>query len=164
MKKTKPNPPTTKPGTNVLPPGGQTQPKNPKQPNVPIKYDPPLTATPGKKLPTPQTTAKIADKQPPQKQLPTADPAPAPRKPWNGDYQIQYLANYQLYKDFDTGDIRRYMYHYPDGSFAVVRQMFRVKPRKASQHSFQRTISGESYLLESKKISNDQELIQSDPI
>ena len=49
------------------------------------------------------------------------------------------------------GDIRGF--HYPAGSFAVVRQMFRVKPRKASQHSYQifdqaTTIQGESYLLE----------------
>ena len=49
------------------------------------------------------------------------------------------------------GDIRGF--HYPDDSFALVRQMFRVKPRKASQHSYQifdqaTTIQDESYLLE----------------
>ena len=95
MKKPKHDPPTTKPRTNVFPPGGQTQQKKSKQPKAPVQYDPPLTVAPGKKLPAPQTTPKIADKQP-QQQLPTADPAPAPRKPWNGDYKTKHLANYQL--------------------------------------------------------------------
>ena len=133
------------PGPKMKPPKAANQRRHEKPREVPLFMAPPPTVAPVSGVPIAPTPMETNQLPPPQNQPPSL--LPVLRKPWTGNYHTWQLETRKLYKEYKSGEVRRFVY--PDGAYADLRLL---TARRSDDHDTiqmydqQTTTRGESYI------------------